>query len=150
MERRLRITGSTFKDYVDNPKKKAAALWSPRPDLSRVKSIRWGNENEEVARAKYEEETGCTVQKCGLFVNKKEPLFAASPDGLIPAGLLEIKCPFSLRFKDLNTLKKEDVPSSQFFTIENGKLKLKRSHGYFFQVQLAMYVTGLLRTDFVI
>ena len=36
--RALRITGSTFKEYSSNPKKLAAALWKPKPDLSRVKS----------------------------------------------------------------------------------------------------------------
>ena len=43
----LRITGSTFKEYSSNPEKMAAALWKPKQDLSRVKSIQWGRERED-------------------------------------------------------------------------------------------------------
>jgi hypothetical protein len=149
--RRLRITGLTFKDYCNNPSKMARELWKERADLSHIKSIRWGQENEAVAREEYEEMTRSRVRCCGLFVSKEKLLFAASPNGLFDSGLelLEIKCPFSLRNDNLHHLNMSRVPSSVFFTFENGNLRVKRAHSYFFQVQLTMYCTGCLYTDFV-
>ena len=83
---------------------------------------------------------------------------AASPDGLVfrdgedtPTGIIEIKCPFSFRFK----------PSIEDLTV-NGKclfcyieetteaVKLKRSHDYFYQVQGQMAVVGVQWCDFII
>jgi hypothetical protein len=84
---------------------------------------------------------------------------AVSPDGVIISnrslvqsmsakGLLEIKCPFSL--KDIDVSNMPAVASSQFFTCDNGKLSLKRHHSYYFQIQLGMFVTGCQYSDFVI
>jgi hypothetical protein len=128
----------------------AANLWKPKIDLRHLKAIRWGCDHEEEARIDYERATKCSVEKCGLFVSKKNGLFAASPDGVIQSkGLLEIKCPFSL--KECDDLKSmTTVASSQFFTLDSGKLSLKRSHAYYFQCQLQMYVTGYDWTDFFI
>lgn len=35
------------------------------------------------------------IKKCGLFLNQQYPLFGASPDGIGPDFVLEIKCPTS-------------------------------------------------------
>ena len=138
-----------FQDYAVNPSRMAIALWDAQRNLSRVKAIQWGNQHEEDARLQYEGETGFKVEKCGLFVSREDPEFGASPDGVIIGDrLLEIKCPFSLKDENLATLK--EVKSTQFFTVESAGLKLKRAHSYFYQVQLAMYVTGYRKTDFVI
>jgi hypothetical protein len=128
----------------------AAALWKPSVDLGHVRAIKWGRDHEDDARRDYEFATNCKVTQCGIFVSKKNGLFAASPDGLILSsqGLLEIKCPFSLKDCDVNAL--TQVASSQSFTCQDGKLILKRNHSYFFQIQLGMYVTGYRFTDFVI
>ena len=145
--RAMRITGSTFKEYSTNPGKVASSLWSPKPNLSRVKSIRWGTEKEPEARLAYEEKTGLSVTCCGIFVSKSLPLFGASPDGLIscPAGniLLEIKCPFSLKDNDLK------IPSKVKIPFLDSNLKLRKTHQYFFQIQLGMFVTGCKSTHFV-
>jgi hypothetical protein len=128
----------------------AASLWKTKADLSHVKAVQWGKDHEEEAREEYEKVTMSKVTECGLFVSKKMPLFAASPDGILQSnnGLLEIKCPFSLKDSDVNNL--ATVASSQFFTCSNAKLSLKRTHAYYFQVQLQMYVTGCKFTDFFI
>ena len=150
--RKFRVTGSKFKDYVKgDPVKMAAAQWKPPVDLGKVRSVKWGRENEDNARIDYERAKNVKISKCGLFVSDEDPIFAASPDGVNKSEkcLLEIKCPFSLKDVQLNTL--ENVPSSQFFTCpEAGKLVLKQNHAYFYQVQLAMYVTGYRKTDFMI
>ena len=82
-----------------------------------------------------------------LFISKSNPLFGASPDGMFNdgEGILEIKCPYSLR----NTEKK-DVKDGHFYTCDGTQLNLRHSHTYFFQVQLQMFVTGAKYTDFFI
>jgi hypothetical protein len=153
--RGLRVTGSTFKDVALKPERVAAKLWKEKADLSRVKSIRWGRDKESVGREEYEKKTGAKVTTCGLFVSKENPLFGASPDGLVQdchgkRGVLEVKCPFSLREHDLTKIQKSNLPSSNFLCLTDKILSLKRTHSYFFQIQLAMYVTGLDFTDFVV
>jgi hypothetical protein len=140
-----------FQIYANNPARMAAALWKPKTDLSFIQSIKWGVDHEDEARQQYEQDTGRKVNQCGLLVSRKIPIFAVSPDGLIQCskGMLEIKCPWSLKDCDVNNM--TTVASSQFFTCDDkGKLSLKRTHGYFFQIQLGMYVTGCEFTDFVI
>jgi hypothetical protein len=149
--RAVRISGTTFKNFSGNPSRMAAKMWDEKSDLSNLKSIRWGQEHESVAREEYERLTGSVVDQCGLFVSRKNPIFCATPDGLIQnrQGLLEIKCPYSLRDEDLLKLNCEKLSSSQCFKMENGKPFLKKSHTYFNQIQLGMYCTGCLYTDFV-
>ena len=146
--RRMRITGSTFKDFAGNPEKMAAAQWSEKKDLSVLKAIIWGKEKESEARSAYEKKTGKKVTCCGIFISRERPLFAASPDGIVeePTGnvLIEIKCPYSLRDNDLKDPKKV----SNYFLDSN--LCLKRSHQYFYQIQLGMYVTGCRSTHFIV
>jgi hypothetical protein len=146
--RHLRVTGSRFKNFCLNPMKMAKDLWKEHSDLSFVKSIQWGQENEDVARQEYEDKSDCLVTTCGIFVSKENPVFAASPDGLIQGGLIEIKCPFSLREEDLFNL--SDSAKLLFqYRDTNGNLHLKRSHSYFYQIQLGMFVTGYPFTDFI-
>ena len=143
--RSMRITGSTFKEYANNPIKMAASQWSKKPDLSMLVAIKWGKDNEDTARKAYEKKTGSTVTCCGLFISKRMPLFAASPDGMVlnegEGTMIEIKCPHSLRQSDLQS------PVSCAFLDKD--LSLRKSHSYYFQIQLGMYCTGLKKTDFV-
>ena len=60
-------------------------------------------------------------------------------------GLLEIKCPYKLKDSDL-----KNVTSGDFFIVRDGRLCLKKTHSYFFQVQTQMFVCGALYTDFFI
>ena len=84
----------------------------------------YGTNNEELARAAFEMETGNTV-KPAPFVPFEE-WSGASPDGYIePDGLLEIKCPFGLR-KDPNPVFKsiDDQPN------------------YYAQIQMQLHITA--------
>ena len=51
---------------------------------------------------------------------------------------------WSLRKKDPN----ENPP--YYCKLVDGKLQLKKTHEYFFQVQLQLYVTGYKKADFVV
>lgn len=64
-------------------------------------------------------------------------------------GVLEIKCPFSA--KDLTVA--DAVSTITGFCLEmdqNGNLRLKRDHAYFYQIQMQMFVTGKSYCDFIL
>lgn len=95
----------------------------------------------------------CTVHPCGLLVNPEAPWLGASPDGSIydPAevnsrGILEIKCPYSLRDKSLH-----DLHAAEFCSdiTENGPV-LKRDHIYYCQVLGQMAISQVTWADFVV
>lgn len=104
-ERRGVITGSRFKDARDklkNGSPSKACLEYAR-DLARERmggkapskfqstAMRVGTEQEPVARARYEAETGYMVDDAGFF-RTEDGLFGGSVDGLIDEdGVLEIK-----------------------------------------------------------
>jgi predicted phage-related endonuclease len=62
-------------------------------------AMQWGIDNEDLARAIYELETGYTVKQVGGYPHPKIPMAGASPDGVVISeegddiGLVEIKCP---------------------------------------------------------
>jgi hypothetical protein len=59
-------------------------------------AIRWGKDNEPLARIAYELHADLTVEKAGFIVHPTIAMSGASPDGLINNdGLIEIKCPES-------------------------------------------------------
>ena len=118
----------------------------------------WGITNEEKAKLEYKlQARNChrdlDIDNTGLHINPKFPHLGASPDGLLSCsccgkGVLEIKCPFSVR---------NSTPCNATYLepAESGD-KLKRSHNYLYQVQgqLALkegIVTLLygLHTDFM-
>ena len=72
----------------------------------------------------------------GVVDNPIFPHLGASPDGLIPCdccgkGLLEIKCPYSVRHQAPEAVTKRDF----FVERIGGDMKLKRTHSYYYQVQ---------------
>lgn len=59
-------------------------------------AMKWGTDNEPLARAAYEARTGALVEEVGLIIHPVITDAGASPDGMVDAdGLLEIKCPNS-------------------------------------------------------
>jgi hypothetical protein len=66
-------------------------------DLSRVKAVTWGVNNEKEAVKAFETSTGLKVQDTGLWLDSSG-VVGASPDGLIGRkSVLEIKCPYTHR-----------------------------------------------------
>ena len=86
----------------------------------------------------------------GFTVNPLWPYFGASPDGKVydpsepesPSGLLEIKCPYSLKNKTIN---QAAASNTCYVESRNSKCYLNRNHrcGYFAQVQGQLALTGL-------
>ena len=95
-------------------------------------AMRWGTEQEPIARASYEVQTGFIVDQVGMVIHPTIPLSAASPDGLVgDDGLVEIKCPNTATH--LDTLLSQNVPT-------------KYAN---YQIQWQMACTGAEWCDFV-
>jgi len=98
-----------------------------------VKQTEWmerGTELEAEARDWYEFQTGAEVERIGLAYLDESRMVACSPDGLVEAGGLEIKCP---------------APHTHVEYLLAGKLPTT----YIPQVQGSMYVTGRQWWDFL-
>lgn len=101
------------------------------PEFTGNTATEYGTGHEDGARIEYEMEFGVTVQQVGFV--PYEDWAGVSPDGLVgDKGLLEIKCPYSMRHEDA------PVP---FKTIE------EQPH-YLAQVQFQLFVTGREWCDF--
>lgn len=103
--RKGRITGSRFKDARDRLKSGAPSktclayamdvarerCGGKAPEKFQNAAMRFGTEQEPLARQAYEEATGNLVEEVGFIVDE-EGHFGLSPDGLIGNdGVLEIK-----------------------------------------------------------
>lgn len=100
----------------------------------------WGKKHEKVAIEEFKEKQKIEIVECGFFIDKEHPFLAATPDGLIgERGVVEIKCPSSAaQFSPLDAIRNGKIT---FGTENEGQLKLKRSHNYFYQVQGQLHIT---------
>jgi len=95
-----------------------------------------------------------TIQ-CGLIIHAKYPWLCASPDSLVLSKegdiykVLEIKCPISCKKKPIVN-DETGVLNLSYLKYENGKIILKKSHQYYTQCQILMFVTGLRSCDLFI
>ncbi len=93
--------------------------------------MKWGTENEPLARAAYEAHTGEIVEEVGLLLHPRIDQAGASPDGLVGAdGQIEIKCPAS---------------ATHVRTLKSGKPEGK----YLTQMHWQMACTGRAWCDFI-
>ena len=134
-------------------------LWSP--NFVQTKDMKYGISEEPKAREAYTNATGNKVHTTGLWVNKFSFL-AASPDGLVTENgksiIIEIKCLKLLRELSVEELVQQckdgkissDVLNRQCFKVVDGKLILRQSHMYYFQVQMLLLVTDFDVCNFVL
>ena len=157
--RRGRITASKFgavihtrlfspaKSLVDSILKPNPKVYSP--------SLQWGVTNEPVAREEYKKislihHTSFKVDAAGLFVDPSYTYLGASPDGLVSCsccgeGLLEIKCPYSIRDRDPTTITSGDF----YLKVVEGRLQLSSKHNYYFQIQGQLALCNRSYCDFI-
>lgn len=108
-------------------------------DLSRVKAVQWGTNNEKEAVKYFVLQTGLPVEETGLWLDESGVL-GASPDGLVGQNhVLEVKCPYTQR----NQTIMEGVENDSFCLKANDdeNLILKQDHVYWHQVQGQMFLT---------
>lgn len=61
-------------------------------------AMQWGIEKEAEAKAAYEAETGVLIAEAGFYDHPRIENLGATPDGLLPGGLIETKCPTTSTF----------------------------------------------------
>lgn len=94
----------------------------------------YGIQNEENAKSALSELINKTIMPSGLIINKDLPFLAASPDGLIDEdSIVDIKCPMSA--KDLTPEEGMSTNKIKCCKIVNGKLRLKQTDTFYYQVQ---------------
>lgn len=128
------------------------------PSAVKFKTVatKWGCEHEKNARDRYQNEMsmchdGLVVTDSGIVINPEYPYLGASPDAIVHCnccgeGCLEIQCPYCTRDKKLD----ENVDSTSCLEIVDGKLCLKKSHAYYYQVQCQIFVCEKEYCDFVV
>ena len=93
--------------------------------------MKWGTEQEPLARSAYAFHVDAEVAECGFIVHPKIEMSGASPDGLVgDTGLVELKCPNTATHID--TLLGEPIANK-----------------YVLQMQWQMACTGRAFCDFV-
>ncbi|XP_075550313.1 uncharacterized protein LOC142583710 [Dermacentor variabilis] len=113
----------------------------------------YGTAMEPTARATFEKKIGAKVTQVGVVIHPCQPWLCASPDGLFQRTsgvvLLEIKCPYS-RKDDIIIDHSLCESYVSYVTYHDGMLQLPRSHPYYSQVQVAMYVTNTTECFFFV
>ena len=115
--------------------------------------IKWGLDHEAAAREAYVKtmhlrgHTSVVVKPSGFVIHPQQGWFGSSPDGIVIdssntacIGLLEIKCPYTKR--DVSPEEACEDPNFYCYKDDNGMFTLKRSHQYYDQVQLQLYVSA--------
>ena len=96
--------------------------------------------------------TDVMVGTAGFMISPLHPFIGASPDGYVSCSccgsvVIEIKCPFSVKDCSVN----EAANSVAHFCLKKdvqGKIRLKRDHAYYYQVQMQLFVTDNIVISF--
>jgi len=129
------VAGETTKTYKDLVINIACEIITGKAEETYTNAImEKGIETEPIARAEYESLFETEVKTIGFITpdedNKYHNWIGISPDGLLGAGLIEIKCP---------------LMKTHFGYIEDNRLPAE----YLNQVQGQLFVTGLEYCDFI-
>lgn len=155
-EREHRLTASTFGRIIMRKasvnEKFLNSLICPRPFTCPATS--YGLNSEKVAINMYRKKTGNHVHDCGFMVNPEFPFIGATPDGIVcddgQSGIMEVKCPFSIRDWTIETaLESYARKSTLFLEKKDNEILLKRNHAYWYQVQGQLLVSGAKFCDFI-
>ncbi|CAH2008146.1 unnamed protein product, partial [Acanthoscelides obtectus] len=146
MARKYRLTSSKFGAVLSacQKKKYPKSLFKgllEGYDLSGVRAVQWGRENEQSAIEKFQEITGLHVEPAGFCLDECGFL-GASPDGYISENcIIEVKCPFKHR----NAEKLSEVlTSNENYVVfyDNSSWSINENHIYYHQVQGQLYITN--------
>lgn len=123
---------------------------------------RHGNKNEPIAATLFEALVNskklhvnfvCTLT--GLIVSTTHPYLAASPDRIFTCdccerGVVEIKCPFSLKGQDVRKFSEHNKNFFLQLDLATKELVLVKSHEYYFQIQLQLFVAECAKAILVV
>ena len=164
-ERQKRLTSSNFGAVVKRrksiyPKSLIAKIKNSSKNSNCPKQCQWRKDKEKNAVVEYfKRKQNCgenvnVCSTCGFVVNLDLPWLGASPDFLVydpteasSFGIGEVKCPFSK--KDVTI---EEASKDKQFFLQNvhGKIQLKKTHNFFYQIQGCMASLNVCWCDFVV
>lgn len=101
--------------------------------LDHVASIKYGKENEGKAIEQLAIQEDITIQKCGIFIDETNCFLGASPDGLYEEGIIEIKCPISIRGIDPDAAMRQK--KLKCFLFDGDNVIINVNHDWYYQVQ---------------
>ncbi|XP_057306787.1 uncharacterized protein LOC130644983 isoform X1 [Hydractinia symbiolongicarpus] len=145
------------------------SITNPGYNVINTPPLMWGRKKEKEALADYtniscDEDYFCSSlcinpivvtnsTDIGLVLKATDHFFGVSPDAVINCsccglGVVEIKCPYSLRETGLQ----KEIVSNKFYIKKSsyGTLSLDNNYQYYSQVQHKMYVCGVSHCDFVV
>ena len=135
LERKLRITASKG-HFIANGRRPETRIKYFLTKPKDNENLLYGREKEPLAKQKFQELTQAKLINVGLMVKTNQPWLSATTDALFQDEngnicVLEIKCPSSC---------KDSIISVPYIEQDT---KLKKSHSYYTQCQIQMYVTGV-------
>lgn len=124
-------------------------------------ALLYGREHEFNALSHYKQQhPNYNVQETGLWLNPKHATLGCSPDGLFidklieTKGLVEIKWPYVLRncnpFNFIENLSTKQCRDFCCVKDNQGNLRQKRIHKYYYQIQMQLDLCELEFCDFVV
>ena len=156
--RNNKLTGSYFGRAIRAAKDRSAPATRKLvieircpPNLDHIPAVKWGKQHEIDGIYEYCKQTGRHVKETGIWLFPNGCM-GASPDGLVfeesdrntPVGILEVKCPYSLRECGSEWTYKT---RPRFLRPDN---KIRESHDYYHQIQGQLYATGQNWCDLVV
>ena len=132
------------------------AICYPDTVRFRTKATQWGYQHEEDGLAAYrsmidQSQDSFKVEKSGFVISSDYPYIRESPDSMVECsccgkGTVEVKCPHCVRDKET-----PECPE-KVSCMENvaGKVQLRKSHQYYYQIQTQVFVCNVDYCDFVI
>ena len=126
------------------------SICCPESSKFSTEATRWGCDHEKAAVNQFVEHIkrfheDLTVEESGLIINPKYPHLGASPDRVVSCNccgifVLEVKCPHCLISRNKKLCENENK-SFCLEKLEDGRLRLKRDHAYFYQDQAQLGVS---------
>lgn len=121
-------------------------------------AIRYGRNNEPKAKKKFathlEDHRNIRLHECGIFIDKKLPFLAASPDIIMECdccgrSTVEIKCPFRLS-KRSQLSKVQSLSDLNYLVFDGQCFQLNPDHEYFLQVLAQVHICDVSQGFFYV
>jgi hypothetical protein len=111
------------------------------PPIIDTAAMKYGRDQEEVARRELAAKLNKNIKPCGLFIDKENPYLGTSPDGLIDEdGLVEIKCPLSAEHLTAEDAI-EKLPGLKSIFNKRNPNNINQNHKFFYQIQGQLNIT---------
>ncbi len=118
------------------------------------KNLEFGIKNEKKAIEEYKKINKVQVYFVGVLISQSQPWLCASIDGVVVSDncvtkIIEVKCVAKCINSPLFNIEKNKFEVDYLQKIDE-KIYLKKTHQYYTQAQIQMYVSGMSKCDFFV